>query len=61
MTLFSSTDVGANRGFILLEIVLFLAIVGCLFLAIMLWWSSKNIFLSRMEWKAQRERRLSSW
>lgn len=55
MTLFSSTDVGANRGFILLEIVLFLAIVGCLFLAIMLWWSSKNIFLSRMEWKARRE------
>ena len=55
MTLVSSTYVVANRGFILLEVVLFLAIVGCLFLANMFWQSSKNIFLSRMEWKAQRE------
>lgn len=55
MTLVSSTNVGANRGFILLEVVLFLAIVGCLFLASMFWQSSRDIFLSRMQRNARRE------
>jgi hypothetical protein len=55
MTLVSSTNVSANRGFILLEVVLFLAIVGCLFLASMFWQSSPDIFLSRMQRNARRE------
>lgn len=55
MTLVSSTDVGANRGFILLEVVLFLAIVGCLLLASMFWQSSGDIFLSRIQRNAWRE------
>ena len=55
MTLVSSTYVVANRGFILLEVVLFLAIVGCLFLANMFWRSSKDLSISRMEQKERRE------
>ena len=36
MTLVSSTDIGVNGVFIMPEVVLFLTIAGCLFLACML-------------------------
>lgn len=55
MTLVSNTDVGVNVVFILPEIVLFLAITGCLFLAYMLWRDSKNLSLSPIEKKEHKE------
>lgn len=55
MTLVSSTDVGVNVGAVLIEVVLFLLITGCLFLAYMLWRGSKDPSLSHREKKEHKE------
>lgn len=55
MTLVSSTYVGVNMVSVLIEVVLFLLISGCLFLAYMLWQSSKDLSLSPREKKEHKE------